>query len=158
MKSAMGIITIVMFLQGCSVYKAAHQEPPCPIERVKVGCSRTEVMSVLGSPTESEVVEGQRTDVYEFVDGLPGASKSRILLYLAGDFFTLGLAELVFWPMEETLLDGREGRAVVMYAPSNVAETVTVTKKNGSPWFKEVEDGADPAEVPTKQDETTTGL
>jgi len=154
MKLVTGILTIVMFLQGCSVYKAAHQEPPCPVEKVKVGCTRTEVMSILGSPKETEVVEGQRTEVYEFVDGLPGASKSRILLYLAGDVFTLGLAEFIFWPMEETLLDGREGRAVVVYSPDNVAEDVSVTKKNGSPWVKEVEDNAGVAELPTRHEET----
>jgi hypothetical protein len=158
MKLAAGILTIVMLFQGCSIYKAAHQEPPCPVEKVKVGCSRTEVMGILGSPEQSEVVEGQRTDVYEFVDGLPGSSKSRILLYLAGDVFTVGLAELVFWPMEETLLDGREGRAVVIYSPDNVAENVTVTKKNGSPWVKEVGDGAGAAEQLPVQDETPTAL
>jgi hypothetical protein len=85
-------------------------------------------------PKSTDQQTNDRTEVYEFVDGNHGAAKLRILPYIGADFFTLGLAELVLWPMELALLQGSEGRAVITYDPNNTARAVTVTKKDGSPW------------------------
>ena len=57
-----------------------------------------------------------------------------MLLYLAGDLVTLGLAELVFWPMESVLMQGSKGRAIVVYGPDLIVRSVSVTRKDGSPW------------------------
>ena len=62
------------------------------------------------------------------------ASKSRILLYIAGDVFTAGLSELVFWPLELAWLDGTEGRAVATYGSDNKVQIVKITTKDGKPW------------------------
>jgi len=130
---------LVLFLsgvsaQGCSIYKAATAPPPVEVERVRVGSDRTDVISVFGTPRLTEVTDGQRTDMFEFISGLHQASKSRILLYIAGDFFTLGLSELVFWPLELAVLDGKEGRAVATYGSDNTVQTVKITTKDGKPW------------------------
>lgn len=55
----------------------------------------------------------QLFDNFKFIDGYHGGYKGRILLYLAGDLFTLGFAEIIFWPMEEFLLQGTENKAIV---------------------------------------------
>ena len=120
--------------QGCSIYKAATAPPPVEVERVRVGSDRTDVISVLGTPKLTEVTDGQRIDMFEFTSGHNQASKSRILLYAAGDFFTLGLSELVFWPLELAVLDGTEGRAVATYGSDNKVQTVKITTKDGKSW------------------------
>jgi hypothetical protein len=123
-----------VFAQGCSIYKAATAPPPVDVERVRVGSDRTDVISLFGTPKLTEVTDGQRTDMFEFISGYSQASKSRILLYAAGDFFTLGLSELVFWPLELAVLQGTEGRAVATYGSDNKVQIVNITTKDGKPW------------------------
>lgn len=123
-----------VFAQGCSIYKAATAPPPVEVERVMVGSDRTDVISLFGTPKLTEVTDGQRTDMFEFISGYSQASKSRILLYAAGDFFTLGLSELVFWPLELAVLDGKEGRAVATYGSDNKVQIMKITTKDGKPW------------------------
>jgi hypothetical protein len=128
---------LVLNMVGCSIYKAATAPPPVAVDRVTVGTSRAEVMSVFGSPKNTDSAISGKTDIYEFIDGNNGASKLRILPYIAADVFTLGLAELVLWPLELSVLQGSEGRAVVTFDADNVAKVVKVTKKNGSSWAQE---------------------
>jgi hypothetical protein len=128
---------LVLNMVGCSIYKAATAPPPVAVDRVTVGTSRAEVMSVFGSPKNTDSAISGKTDIYEFIDGNNGASKLRILPYIAADVFTLGLAELVLWPLELSVLQGSEGRAVVTFDADNVAKVVKVTEKNGSPWAQE---------------------
>lgn len=138
------VLGIGILTQGCSIYKAATAPLPVAVERVRVGSNRAEVVSVLGTPKLSDVLDGQRTDMFEFTSGYHEASKSRILLYVAGDVFTIGLAELIFWPIELAFLDGTHGRAVTTYGPDNIVRTVNITKKDGTPWASEGESrGAD---------------
>jgi hypothetical protein len=131
------VAVLVLNMVGCSIYKAATAPPPVAVDRVTVGTSRAEVMSVFGSPKNTDSAISGKTDIYEFIDGNNGASKLRILPYIAADVFTLGLAELVLWPLELSVLQGSEGRAVVTFDADNVAKVVKVTEKNGSPWAQE---------------------
>jgi len=128
------VILISLPQFGCSIYKAANAPPPVPVENVKIGSTRNDVLSTFGTPKNIDTSGNDRIEMYEFVDGHHGASKVRILLYIAGDFFTLGLTELVFWPMELAVLKGSEGRAVVTYSKDETVKTITVTDKNGNAW------------------------
>lgn len=119
---------------GCSIYKAAIAPAPVPVENVKIGSTRSDVLGTFGIPKSIDTSGNDRIEVYEFVDGHHGASKARILLYIGGDLFTLGLAELVFWPMELAVLKGSEGRAVVTYSKDETVKTIKVTDKNGKAW------------------------
>ena len=140
MRLLMGLLALAFVVSGCSVVKAINAPGPVPVESVKVGSSRTEMISVFGMPRSTEVIEGQRTDIFEFIDGHPTGSKARIILYLAGDLVTLALAEIIFWPLESAALQGTEGRAIATYGPDNVVSTLTVTEIDGTPWgTKEVE-------------------
>ena len=135
MRLFIALLLMTTAAQGCSIYKAATAPPSVAVDHVRPGNTRFEVMSVFGSPKSSDVGQSnERTDVYEFIDGHHGATKLRIIPYLGADFFTLGLAELLLWPLELAALQGSEGRAVVTYDQNNRATTVIVTKKDGSPW------------------------
>jgi hypothetical protein len=138
MRLLMALLLIAAAAQGCSIYKAATAPPSVAVDNVKAGSTRAEVMSVFGMPKSSDVVQSnERTDVYEFIDGNSGAAKLRIIPYIGADLFTLGLAELVLWPVELSVLQGSEGRAVVTYDQENKAKTVMVTKRDGTPWKSE---------------------
>ena len=134
MRLLMALLLMAIASQGCSIYKAATAPPPVEVERVRVGADRTDVISVFGTPKLTEVTDGQRTDMFEFTSGYDQASKSRILFYIAGDFFTIGLSELVFWPLELAVLHGTEGRAVATYGSDNKVQIVKITTKDGKPW------------------------
>ena len=145
MKSALVLLVFSFAMQGCSVYLAATAPGPVAVEEVKVGSTRAEAVAVFGMPVQSTVHQGISTDVFEFIDGNPSASKLRILLYIAGDLLTVYLTELVFWPMELEMFQGTEGRAVVKYGPDDVVQSVHVTRRDGSPWKQEPKE-----EVPRK--------
>jgi hypothetical protein len=134
MNRTIALLLIGGVLSNCSIYKAATAPPSVPLERVHAGIARSQIMSVLGTPKTTEVLNDQRVEVYEFVDGHGSASKLRIIPYVAADFFTLGLAELVLWPLEIAVLQGSEGRAVVTYGPQDIAKGVEITKRDGTPW------------------------
>jgi hypothetical protein len=134
MKSIAGLLSLLLVFQGCSIYKAATAPPSVPVGDARIGSTRAEVLSVFGMPKSTEVEAGGRIDMYEFTDGNPGASKLRIIPYIAADLFTLSLAELVLWPLELTALQGSDGRAIVTYDTRDIATAVKVTKKNGEPW------------------------
>jgi hypothetical protein len=135
MRLLMALLLMATAAQGCSIYKAATAPPSVPVDHVKAGSTRFEVMSVFGVPKSSDVAQSnERTDVYEFIDGNSEAAKLRIIPYIGADLFTLGLAELVLWPIEIAALQGSEGRAVVTYDQENRVKTMLVTKKDGSPW------------------------
>ena len=78
---------LMLNMAGCSIYKAATAPPPVAVDRVTVGTSRAEVMSVFGSPKNSDSAINGKTDIYEFIDGNNGASKLRILPYIAADVY-----------------------------------------------------------------------
>ena len=129
-----GLIALIA-MPGCSIYKAATAPAPVAVDNVKVGSSRPEVISVFGIPKRTDDdLSGQKVDMFEFIDGYHAGSKARIIVYVGGDVFTLGLAELVFWPMELAFLQGSEGRAVVTYGPDHMVTNVKVTTMDGQPW------------------------
>ena len=124
----------VWSLCGCSIYKAATAPTPVALEDVAPGANRIHIVGALGVPKSTETKNNTRIDVHEFVDGSDSATKARIVLYIAGDVFTIGLAELVFWPMELGFGQGTGGRAVVTYGMDDIAKSVLLTKLDGSPW------------------------
>jgi len=134
MKSMVGFLSLLLVIQGCSIYKAATAPPPVPVSDARIGSTRAEVLSVFGMPKNTEQGPDGRIDMYEFTDGNHGATKFRIVPYIAADVFTLSLAELILWPLELSVLQGSEGRAVVTYDSKDIASGVKVTKRNGEPW------------------------
>jgi hypothetical protein len=136
MLRTMALLLIGGLLTNCSIYMAATAPNPVPLEQLHAGMPRTHVIAVLGTPKTTEVVNEERIEMYEFIDGHPSASKLRIVPYIAADFFTLFLAELVLWPLELAVLQGSEGRAVVTYGQQDqdIAKGIQITKRDGTPW------------------------
>ena len=135
MKKPIVILTLCSFLfvqNACSVSRALNQPPPADLQGLGVGTSRLEVIQRLGAPKFSETdAEGKKQDSFEFQSGMHGASKSRVIFYLAGDIFTLGLAEFIFWPLELTLLKSATCNASVTYDTSQKVETFNLKQKAG---------------------------
>jgi len=114
MKKIIFILSLLL-LTGCSINMASKAPEPVEYKKITVDTSRTETISRLGFPKITSKKGEYKIDTYEFFDGYNSASKIRILLYLAGDIFTLGLSEFIFWPLEANLFDGNKCRGTVVY-------------------------------------------
>jgi hypothetical protein len=107
----------LMSMGGCSVFSALNSAPYVDYEQVKVGESRMRVSEIIGPPKTSakEGADNHLMDYHEFKSGTPGLTRLRVLGYLAGDFFTIGLSEIVFWPVELGLLQAKDYKGHVTY-------------------------------------------
>ena len=135
-KIFISLIVVMSFfiINGCSVYRVFNAPGPVDVERVKVGEHRQTIVSILGPPKASYEKKGTRVETYEFVDGYSDASKTRAIIYIAGDLFTLCLAEIIFWPIELAAVNGTKGFATVDYGMDDLALAVLITNTNGQPW------------------------
>jgi len=125
-------VLMIFSLAGCSVYKAATQPGPADLTGVGIGASRSDLISKLGAPKlEDTDKKGNKQDIFEFESGLHQAYKIRIIPYLAADVFTAGLAELVLWPLELTLLDSATCTGIATYDQSKRVLTWSFSKKDG---------------------------
>ncbi len=90
------------------------------------------VITKLGPPKFSDAdPEGRKQDTFEFTSGLHQASKARIIPYLAADIFTLGLAELILWPIELTVMERATCIAMATYDQSHKVEVWNLSQKDG---------------------------
>lgn len=124
------LASLCLSISGCSVYSAAKAPAPVDYQDLVIGASRDSVVRTLGHPSYSDIKSADKkvttTDNFEFTDGYHAGYKSRILLYLAGDIFSAGLAEVIFWPMEEYWLQGSGKKAVVHYDDKNKLQKISV--------------------------------
>ena len=81
MKLLMAWCLVLCLAYGCSIYKAATAPPPVPVELVKAGSSRADVISVFGRPTGSGKIDRQQLETFEFIDGSSTGSKGRVLCF-----------------------------------------------------------------------------
>ncbi len=126
------MVLVILAYPACSVYKAATQPGPADLSGLSVGVPRAQVITTLGAPKFSHTdPQGRKQDTFEFQSGMHQGSKARIILYLAADFFTLTLAELILWPMELTVMERATCVAFVTYDQSQKVETWNLTKKDG---------------------------
>lgn len=83
------------------------------------GAKRVTIIGELGQPVNSEMHTNSVTDVYKYVDGgakNDAASKtSRIIVYVAGDFVTLFLDQVVWIPTEAFGFAGTDHAVTVDY-------------------------------------------
>jgi hypothetical protein len=126
------VVIIMLTNSACSVYKAVTQPPPADLIGLSIGTPREEVIGRLGVPKLSETdPAGKKHDLFKFESGLSQGSKARIIPYLAADAITLGLAKLILWPMELTVLERAECIAKVTYDESQKVENWVVYEKAG---------------------------
>jgi hypothetical protein len=92
MKKISSVLMALVSLNGCSIYKALDQPGPADLAGIGVGIPRQTIITKLGAPKMIDTTkEGLKQDVFEFQSGFHQASKARVILYLAGDVFTLGV-------------------------------------------------------------------
>lgn len=95
---------LILNLSGCSVLMVANRESKRgDINVIQIGVQRSAVISALGEPDNYSAIEGGGYDDRYKLD--PDAHHWAFKLltgvfYLAGDFFTLLLTELIFTPLE----------------------------------------------------------
>ncbi len=133
MKIPLAYLVVIFMLtnSACSVYKAATQPPPADLTGMGVGTQRVEVINRFGAPMFSDTdPAGKKQDTFKFESGLHQGSKARIIPYLAANLFTLGLAELLLWPMEMTVMERATCIANVTYDESQKVEHWVVYKKS----------------------------
>jgi len=105
---------------GCATYVALKQPGPVPDEGIYLGMHRSDVagnLGVIGSSYD-EPADFVRVR-YKYLDGAHEASKGRVVLYLAGDVFTLFLTEIIFWPIELAVASDYQRTAEALFDPDN---------------------------------------
>ena len=127
------IALAILGLSGCSVYKVLSQDGPADLNGLGVGSSRQELIQRLGPPKITDIAaNGDKQDFFEFRSGLHEATKVRFLPYLASDVFTLGLAEIVLYPLESSLFDSATCTGIATYDPKMKVNTWELTLKKSS--------------------------
>lgn len=99
------VVGVVLVISGCAQVMAIRQRPPMDRSILRPGVDRTRIIGVLGVPIgKDRNDDGTITEVYKYSDGGTknafGSKASRVLLYTAGDVFTLCLSQVVWMPME----------------------------------------------------------
>jgi len=121
MSRLIAIASVVLTFQtGCSAVMVIRQPEPLDRSGLVEGAERARIVGVLGRPiaTEEDTDRDRITDTYAYTDGGKantfGGKAGRLVLYVAGDVFTIFLAELI-WIPAEMLLDGTDYSAVIDY-------------------------------------------
>lgn len=122
--------SVVLFgtLCGCAQVMAIRQQPPLDRGAVQAGVDRSMIIGVIGSPLGSdENDDGTLVEVYKFADGgrknAFGSKAARVVLYTAGDVFTLFLSQVVWMPME------------LAFEPTTYTADVVYAKNDDGRWI-----------------------
>jgi len=134
-RQAVALVMSTIFVissTACSIGAAARQPAPANLDGLGIGVPRQQVITQLGPPKFSDTdPQGKKQDSFEFQSGMHQGSKARIILYVFADLITLGLAELILWPLELSVMESATCTAVAGYDPSMKVETWAVGKKGG---------------------------
>lgn len=126
------ILAAATVISGCSVAKLVSQPGPADLKGIGVGTPRMDMISRLGPPRAIDTDKnGNKMDMFEFQSGAHQASKARAIPYLAADVFTLGLAELILWPMEMTAFDSATCHGMATYDAQQKVIAWQVKPKSG---------------------------
>jgi hypothetical protein len=80
----------------------ATRPDPVDIDRFVIGEKRIEILAEVGNPAATVSDAGHSCDIYKLYTRGPGAVEKGAIAAgeIAGDFFTLGLSEVLFTPVE----------------------------------------------------------
>lgn len=116
------LIALCMGLQvGCATVTAVRIPGPVPDDLIELGDYRADVEIALQTSVQNEYAEATGTTVrYLYKSGPHQGSKARVILYIAGDIFTLFLTEFIFWPIEAYASNQTTRVATAHYDQNNV--------------------------------------
>jgi len=112
---------------------------PVPWQNLSLETSRDEVKSLLQQRPEDVKPpfpdSFKRTekgfDYFEFIDGYNKSLKSRKYLYILADILTIGLGEIILYPLESNVPQGPKCVAKVCYYSNSKIAYFVVKKDNG---------------------------
>lgn len=109
----------VLLLTGCAQYAAMTQPGPFKPTATVVGAERGTVIAELGSPVVSTERGESLKETYKYLDGGgkngPASKTARVVVYTAGDVFTVFLDQLLTWPVESYVFAGTSHAVTVDY-------------------------------------------
>lgn len=109
------IIMLSVSQSGCAVYMALKQPSKKNLSFLSAGVSRENVITYIGAPVSSDLKDGERVEIYKFIQGYSGGVKaSRALFHGIADLFTIFIWELIGTPAE-AIADGTEMTVKVIY-------------------------------------------
>jgi len=88
-------------LNGCSVKHAVNQPQKKNFDILKAGIERDWVHTEFGEPIPSVV--GDNCETYSFIEGSSGWKYLRAFFYSLFDIGSLGLMEIIFYPIESSV-------------------------------------------------------
>jgi hypothetical protein len=104
----------VLMLSGCSVAMALHGQQEPNFDAFEIGSPRKQVEIQLGTPSSSiSRTDGTKEDTYQYEMG-NSPNGARATLYFYYDVFTIGLAEVIFTPIE--LFQGHDEVTKIVYS------------------------------------------
>ena len=132
-KTYLVVVLLVAFglLQsGCAVVTALKQPEKKNLQVLNSGTSRENVIAYLGAPISSETDNGKTNDIYQFVQGYSGGTKTtRATIHVVMDIFTFFIWELVAWPAE-VIFNGKKTTIKVTYDENRRVEDVSYSKQD----------------------------
>jgi hypothetical protein len=113
----------LLFTCGCAQVLAIREPRPFTPTSTVVGVKRTAVVGELGQPAATEMHGTNLVDTFKYADGgsknYGGSKAARVVLYTAGDLFTLWLDQMVLMPVELGGFSGTDHIVVVDYCKNN---------------------------------------
>lgn len=94
-------VTLVTLLCGCSVARTTSGPERKDMSVLDHGTQRGNVITELGAPVHTELVDGNKVDYFKFEQGNHAAGKAaKGLLYGVAAVATLGVSEVIANPVE----------------------------------------------------------
>ena len=94
-------LLVALLMSGCSVYMAAHQPDAKDVSVLSLDQPRARLIAEFGTPVNTQVANGVKTDIFTFTQGYSTAEKAgRAVFHGAADVFTAVLWEAVGTPTE----------------------------------------------------------
>lgn len=120
--TALPVVVGALLATGCAQVMAVKQPKPFMPTTTVVGAKRADIVGELGPPASTETHGTNLVDTFRYVDGgnknNGGAKTVRVVLYTAGDLFTVWLDQIVWMPLEEVGFAGTARVVVVDYVKS----------------------------------------
>lgn len=125
------LLACLLLNSGCAAYMASQQPKFKELQKiVNAGNDRGYVVAELGQPISKEVsAKGNLVEYYQFTQGYQThIIVSRVIVHIAGDFFTLFLWEAIGIPIE-LIWDGEPTVIKATYDNERKLKNVLITKK-----------------------------
>lgn len=110
------LVVAGMVLSSCSPYLAYNQPGRKELGVLTEGSHQSLVRAELGTPVwTGKDEQGSDIDIFQFVQGYSaGAKAARFVWHTAADVFSIGLWEIIGYPIESTY-SGTKMNAVITY-------------------------------------------